>query len=201
MLGGWCATSGAGSCCGSSCGPCCSAILASAVLFVYVRVQEPLAWGERTVRAVRAGGDADTLRLHPGTTVYVAGFLRNEGRMPVKVQGLSGDDEPGSLLVATSLALGDGATAKPDAAATFEPITIDPGEGVGIFVTYEVNGALDCSAFTNDPGEPWQLRRIAVHVSAYAMPFDQTVTATPPFARVEAPTRDRCRAAVGATTT
>jgi hypothetical protein len=175
-------------------------ILASAVLFVYVRVQEPLAWGERTVRAVRAGG-ADTLRLQPGTTVYVAGFLRNEGRMPVKVQGLSGDDEPGSLLVATSLALGDGVTPRPDAAATFEPITIGPGEGVGIFVTYEVNGALDCSAFTKDPGEPWQLRRIALQVSAYAMPFDQTVTATPPLALVEAPTRDRCRAAVDATTT
>jgi hypothetical protein len=172
------------------------AIVASGVLFAYVRIQEPLAWGETNVRTTRTGDDPDAPRLRPGATIYAATLLRNEGRMPVTVQGLGANDEPGVLFVATALALGDGTTAGPGAGAAFSPITIDPGEGVGIVVTYEVNEALDCSSFTNQPGGAWPLRDVTLEASAYAMPFTQTVTASPPLAEVLEPTREQCRAAV-----
>jgi hypothetical protein len=173
------------------------AILASGVLFVFVRLQEPLALGsEATVRAVGAGEGVERIELAPGATVYVATLVRNEGRMPVTIQGLGSDDDPRAPFVTTSLALGDGTTARPAAAAAFEPITIDPGEGVGIMVTYGVNPGLDCSAFTGEPGDDLALESLPLEASAYAMPFAQTLVASPPFARVSGPTRAACRAAV-----
>ncbi len=172
------------------------AVVASAVLFVYVRVQEPLALGEATVRLVKTGADPEAPRLRRAGTIYVATTLRNEGRMPVTITGLGDAGAGAALYVPTSLALGDGETASADAATDFTPITIDPGEGVGVLITYEANGDLDCSAFSAEPDASWPLRAVTVDASAYAMPFTQTVMATPPFARIEGPTRDQCRAAV-----
>jgi hypothetical protein len=174
------------------------AVLAGGVLFVYVRLQEPLALDAATVRTVGTGDDPEAPRLRQGARIFVAAFLRNEGRMPVTVQGLAEQDDPSAPFIPTAIALGDGSSTTAGAAAPFTPITVDPGEGVGILMTFEVNPDLDCSLYSKDAGEAWPLRRVALKATAYLMPFDQTVTAEVPFARIEGPTREQCLAVTGA---
>jgi len=174
-------------------------IVASAGLFIFVRTQDPLATGDAVVRGEKTGADPTSIRLAPGAKIYVATFIRNEGRMPVTLRGLADTtgDSTSALFIPTALALGDGVTPSPSAAAAFEPITIDQGEGVGVLITYAVNPDLDCSLFGADPGRPWPLHEVAIDASAYAMPFTQVVSASPAFVRVQGPTREICRAAVG----
>jgi len=174
------------------------AVVLSAALFLFVRMQEPLAFGEEaTVRVTEARGGPSAVQVTKDGRIWVATFLRNEGNLPVTIEGLALADDTESLYVPISLALGDGTTASPGAAASSWPLALDPGAGVGILVEYAMNASLDCSGFGADPGDRVALAALTIRASGYAVPFTQTVRADPPFARILEPSRDQCRRAVG----
>jgi hypothetical protein len=134
------------------------ALLGAGAMYVYGKRQQPLSVESATLRATDTG--TGTVLLAPDGHVYVATVVRNDGTFPVTLLGL--DDTPAphnQPYVASSIGLGDGKTASPDAAAAFTSVALKPGVGVGIFVVYEPNPGLTCANDTNaTPFAPIPLR-------------------------------------------
>lgn len=178
------------------------AVAAGVAMFLFVRQDEPLALSpEATVDVNRALRDVDTaegeVALVPGGEIYVATFVRNEGRFPVTLEGLGElgevDDVP---YIPTELHLGDGTEADPSAAAEFVPQTLDPGEGVGVLVVYWPNPDFLCQLLPDEAaGRGTPIEGFPVTGSVYGVSFDQELTASDPFTTVAPATRAECEAA------
>jgi hypothetical protein len=180
------------------------AVLLTAALFAYVRVQEPIALGDATVGVNRVlereGGG--TIAFRAGGQIYVATTLRNAGRLPVTLQGLGEVSAgPRSPYVPVDLLLGDGATADPRSATPFTPFRLDAGEGVGVLVGYAVNPDLVCKLLptAGEQGVPEDLEGFSVRTTTYGVEQTQALTAETPFATVAPATRAECERALGAT--
>ena len=140
------------------------ALLGAGAMYVYGKRQQPLSVESATLRATDTG--TGTVLLAPDGHVYVATIVHNDGTFPVTLLGL--DDTPAphdQPYAASSIGLGDGKTASPDAAAAFTSVALKPGAGVGIFVVYEPNPGLTCAndaarhPVRTDPASVQHLRR------------------------------------------
>jgi len=166
------------------------AVVLSAALYAYGRRQQPLAIGRLTPAPANVAG-ARTVHLDRDGLLRVATIVRNDGRLPVTIEGVAASAATTDPLMVTSLGLGDGADAS--AAAGFAPVALDPGEGVGIVITFGMNPDFPCDRLAGDPGtEP--LPPVPVRFSSYGVNGTQTLLADHPPG-VTGLTRSICQAA------
>jgi hypothetical protein len=97
---------------------------------------------------------------------------------------------------ASSIGLGDGKTANPDAAAAFTSVALKPGAGVGIFVVYEPNLGLTCSNDTDTPLRTTTFGQIPLRFSTYGVESTQAIE-IPGAPEVAGFTRAQCEQAIG----
>jgi hypothetical protein len=180
------------------------AVLASAALFIFVRSQDPLALGDVKVatndalrRASPAAG-SDIAYRGEGE-VFVATFIKNDGRLPVSLEGLVEAPDSRSPYVPVSLQLGTGTDTDPSEAAALTTFRIDPGSSVGVLVTYRANPDLVCQTIPTDPGAKGiELRSFSVRYSSYGIERTQELAADMPFATSAPPDRAECERATAA---
>jgi hypothetical protein len=175
------------------------AVLASAGLFAYVRTQEPLALGDVKVGANGAAAMAsptETVHYRPGGQVYVATFIRNDGRFAVTLQGLGAvASSARTPYIPTQLLLGTGMATNPDTAASFSATSLPPKSGVGVLIVYTTNPVLVCGELPAHPesAKPARLPGVPIRYTTYGI--DQTQTLTPKgLPEVAPPTRSACQA-------
>ena len=174
------------------------ALLASTALYLYGRQQQPLAVGSVHVATSDGQTSTSTVVLTKGGQVYVATVVRNDGRLPVTLQGLA-DHAPakGALLIPIAIALGDGKTAEPATAAAFTPIALDPGAGVGVLVTYGPNPGLTCARYGDHPGVATELQPIPVRFTSYGVVGTQLVALGSDAPSIAGITHAQCERVVG----
>jgi hypothetical protein len=164
------------------------AVLVSAALYVYGTRQRPLELG-RAVPARANAASGSSVTLDADGTLRVATVVRNDGRLPVTLEGLG--DQPRGPLVATSLGLGDGHD--PRSAAAFAPMALDPGTGVGIVLVFAPDPGA-CARLGDDATVAMPFPAVVLRFSSYG------VTATDTVRPEDAPavvgmTTDVCRGA------
>jgi hypothetical protein len=172
------------------------ALLAGAGLYVYVTRQEPLSLDGLHVATSDHEHDPSSVAVVPGAQFFVATIVHNDGRLPVTVQGLSEDapskDDP---FVTVSIALGDGKTPEP-ATAGFAPPSLDPGDGIGIVITFQVNPTLACNRLAATPGATRDLPPVALRYTTYGIETTQSIPLGTDAPTVDVPARARCEAAL-----
>jgi hypothetical protein len=179
------------------------AIVASIGAYLFLRNDTPLALSpDATVDVNRAVEEAavatdDGVVLTRGGEVYVATFVRNDGRFPVTLQGVGDLGEIDAVpYIPSGLRLGDGSTPDPDGTAVFSPQTLDPGEGIGVLVIYTPNPDLRCQVLPEEPvGRGTAIDGFPLEGSVYGVTFTQDLEASEPFARVAPATQAECEAA------
>ena len=166
------------------------AVVVSAALYAYGRGQQPLAIGELTPAPANAAG-ARSVQLDPDGLLRVATIVRNDGRLPLTIEGVAVSAAKTDPLVVTSLGLGDGTDAS--AVAGFAPVSLGPDVGAGIVITFGVNPDFPCERLAADDGaEP--LPPVVLRFSSYGVNGTQTLVADHPPA-VTGLTRSVCEAA------
>lgn len=179
------------------------AVLGSAALFLVIRNEQPLALSaEHAVDVNRALREADPtgendVTLTRGGEVYVATFVRNDGRFPITLEGLGDlgeiDDVP---YIPVELRLGDGTEPDPAGTAVFTPQTLDPGEGVGVLVIYTPNPDLLCQLLPEEAvGNGTTIDGFPVKGTIYGVSVTQELTASEPYASVAPASQAECEAA------
>lgn len=178
-------------------------VAASGAMYVFLRGDDPLALSpEATVGVNRALRRTDvpsdaTVTLVRGAEVYVATFVRNDGRFPVTFEGLGDlgevDDVP---YIPVEIRLGDGNEPDPEGTAVFTPQTLDPGEGIGVLVIYTPNPDLLCQLLPDEAaGRGTTIDGFPVEGSSYGVSFAQQLRAAEPYATVAPASRAECEAA------
>jgi hypothetical protein len=116
--------------------------------------------------------------------------VRNDGRLPVTIEGVAASAAKTDPLMVTSLGLGDGTDAS--AAAEFAPVSLGPDVGAGIVITFRVNPDFPCERLAADEGT--ELPPVVLRFSSYGVNGTQTLVAdhTPAVTRL---TRSVCEAA------
>ena len=171
-------------------------VLGAGAMYAYAKRQQPLSVESATLRATDTG--TGTVLLAPDGRVYVATVVRNDGTFPVTLLGL--DDTPAphdQPYAASSIGLGDGKTADPDAAAAFTSVSLKPGAGVGIFVVFEPNPALVCARYTDEARSPVAFPPVPLRFRTYGVESAQAVE-IPDAPDVAGFTRSQCERALGA---
>ena len=173
------------------------AVLAGGVLYTYGKHQQPLAFDGIHAVTSDGGHDPRSIAFAQGVTVSIATVVRNVGRLPVTLEGLSLDPPPKTeALIPVSLGLGDGRT--PIASATtFAPPALDPSSGIGVVVTYGINPSVACSRLPASPdGSSQPLPPVELRFSSYGVESTQLVPLDDGAPTIEGLTRDRCEAVV-----
>lgn len=180
------------------------AVLASAGVFIYVRSQDPLALGDVKVatndvlRHASPPAGSDIVYRGRGE-VFVATFIKNDGRVPVSLEGLVEPADNGSPYVPVSLQLSTGTETDPSQAAALTSFRIDPGSSVGVLVTYQANPDLVCRTLPTDPGRQGiELRSFSVRYNSYGIERTQELGSDEPFVTSARPDRAACERATGA---
>ena len=179
------------------------AVVGSAAMYLILRNDEPLALSptasvdmNKALRDAEVPADADVVLVRGGE-VYVATFVRNDGRFTVTFEGLGDlgevDDVP---YIPVDIRLGDGTEADPSGTAAFTSQTLDPGEGVGVLVIYTPNPDLVCQLLPEEAaGKGTVIDRFPVRGSVFGVSFDEELVASDPWAKVAPASRAECEAA------
>jgi hypothetical protein len=175
------------------------AVLASAGLFAYVRIQEPLALGGVKVDANGAAAMASSgapAHYRPGGEVYVATFIRNTGRFAVTLQGLGGvASSARAPYLPRRLLLSSGVATNPGAATEFSPTSLAPDVGVGVLIVYTTNPDLICGELPAHPSKAKSVRLPGIPIRYTTYGIDQTQTlSSKALPEVAVPTRNACEA-------
>jgi hypothetical protein len=172
------------------------ALVAGVALYIYVTRQEPLSLDGVHVATNDHEHDPASVAVAPGAQFFVATIVHNDGRLPLTLRGLSEDDpSKDDPFVPTSIALGDGRT--PDPATTdFAPPSLDPGDGIGVVITFQLNPSLACDRLTDAPGTALALPPVALRYTTYGIETMQSIPLGKDAPTVDAPARSRCEAAV-----
>jgi hypothetical protein len=150
-------------------------ILATAALYIYGKRQQPLS--AEGVHVATSDGERQpaTIGIAPGRSVYVATIVRNDGPLPVTIEGLTpATDAPTDVYVPVSIELGDGKRPQPTSGA-FAPPSLDPHTGVGVMVTYALNPDLACARFGDTPSDPAPLPPMPLRLSTYGVDTTQSL--------------------------
>ena len=170
-------------------------LLGAGAMYVYGKRQQPLSVDSATLHATDTA--TGTLLLAPDGRVYVATIVHNDGVFPVTLLGLDETPAPHDQpYAASSIGLGDGKTASPDAAAAFTSVALRPGAGVGIFVVYEPNPGLTCANDTDTPSRATPFGPIPLRFSTYGVESTQAIE-IPDAPEVAGFTRAQCEQALG----
>jgi hypothetical protein len=167
-----------------------AALVVSVGLYAYGNVQQPLTMDALTPAPANAG-PGRTVQLDGDGELRVATVVRNDGRLPVTIEGVDPSGATTDPLVVTSLELGDGAD--PSAAAVFSPVSLDRGAGVGVVLTFGVNPDFPCDRLTGDAGAQ-PLPPVTLRFSSYGVDGTQMIVADHPPS-VTGLTRSVCEAA------
>ena len=171
-------------------------LVGAGAMYVYGKRQQPLTVESAALHATDTG--TGTILLAPDGHVYVATIVRNDGTFPVTLLGLDETPAPHDQpYAASSIGLGDGKTADPDAAAAFTSVALKPGAGVGIFVAYGPNPGLTCAHGTDAPSRATPFGPIPLRFSTYGVESTQAVE-IPNAPDVAGFTRSQCERALGA---
>jgi len=150
-------------------------ICATAGLYIYGRRQQPLSAEGVHVATSDGGPQRGTIELAPGRSVYVATVVRNDGPLPVTLEGLApAAGAPTDAYVPVAIELGDGKTPQP-ASGAFTPPSLDPHTGIGVVVTYTVNPNVACGRFGDAPSEPAPLPSVPIKLSTYGVDTTQAL--------------------------
>jgi hypothetical protein len=171
-------------------------ILATAVLYVYGKNQQPLSAEGVHVATSDGGRQSGRISVAPGRTVYVATIVRNDGPLPVTLEGLAQvDASETDAYIPVSLQLGDGKTPAP-ADGAFVPPSLDPHTGIGVVVTYAIDPKLACRRLGDTPSNPAPLAAIPMQLSTYGVDTTQTLGVPGPPV-VDGLTKTTCERALG----
>lgn len=150
-------------------------ICATAALYIYGMRQQPLSAEGIHVATSDAGRQGRSIAVAQGRSVYVATVVRNDGPLPVTLEGLApAAAGPTDAYVPISIELGDGKTPQP-AGGAFTPPSLDPHTGIGVVVTYTINPNMACGRFTDAPSDPAPLRPIPIKLSTYGVDTTQAL--------------------------
>jgi len=171
-------------------------IIATAALYIYGKRQQPLSADGVHVATSDAGKQpATTIGIAPGRSVSVATIVKNDGPLPVTINGLA--PAPGSqtdVYLPVSIALGDGKRPQVSGGA-FVPPELAPHTGVGVVITYTLNPDLDCARFGATPSDPVPLPPTPFRLSTYGVDTTQSLLLPgPPM--VAGVTRTACERAL-----
>ena len=170
-------------------------LVGAGAMYVYGKRQQPLSVDSATLHATDAA--TGTIELAPDGRVYVATIVKNDGVFPITLLGLDETPAPHDQpYAASSIGLGDGKTADPDAAAAFTSVALKPGAGVGIFVAYEPNPGLTCAHGTDAPPRATPFGPIPLRFSTYGVESTQAIE-IPGAPDVAGYTRAQCEQALG----
>lgn len=169
-------------------------IIATAALYIYGKRQQPLSADGVHVATSDGGRQPATVGIAPGRSVYVATIVRNDGRLPVTLEGLAPATSPTDAYVPVSIELGDGKTPKP-ANGAFAPPSLDPGTGIGVVVTYAINPNLECGHFGDAPSDPTPFPSLPVRLSSYGVDTTQTIALDQGAPTVSGITKNTCERA------
>jgi hypothetical protein len=150
-------------------------IIATAALYIYGKRQQPLSAEGVHVGTSDGGRQSGHIELAPGRSVYVATVVRNDGPLPVTLEGIAqAEVSPTDAYVPVSIELGDGKTPKPVSGA-FTPPSLDAHTGIGVVVTYAINPNMACARFGDTPGDPVPLAPVPMKISTYGVDTTQTL--------------------------
>jgi hypothetical protein len=169
-------------------------VIAGGALYAYGTHQRPFAFEGTHAATTADTHDPATVRFGPNAAVAIATIVRNDGRLPVTLEGLS-LDPPGHTdpLIPVSLGLGDGRT--PTASATtFSPPALDPSSAIGVVITFGVNPNLSCEHLPATSALP--LPPVELRFSTYGVESSQAVALDDGAPTITGLTRARCEAAV-----
>jgi hypothetical protein len=139
-------------------------VLVFLLILVIVGVSGVVAYVEST-NAIRSGsytvggnaatgtgtGDPPAFRLARGGEIYVATTLVNDGRVPIRIEGIGDPGDVGQEpYIPQEIRLGDGATASLEGTSLFRPVRLSPGSGVGVVIVFGVNPDLVCKLFPDE---------------------------------------------------
>ena len=150
-------------------------ILATAALYVYGKKQQPLS--AEGVHVATSDGQRQPAKIGtaPGRSVYVATIVRNDGPLPVTIEGLAPPaGAPTDVYVPVSIELGDGKAPRPTNGA-FVPPSLDPHTGIGVTVTYTLDPGLACARFGDTPSDPAPLAPMPLRLSTYGVDTTQSL--------------------------
>lgn len=170
-------------------------ILATAALYVYGKNRQPLSAEGVHVATSDGGRQARQISVAPGRSVYVATLVRNDGPLPVTLEGLAPVGTSSTdAYIPISMALGDGKTPAP-VGGGFAPPTLDAHTGIGVVITYAINPNLACARFGDGPAEPVPLAPMPIKLSTYGVDTTQTLDVPgPPM--VQGLTKTTCERAL-----
>ena len=170
-------------------------VVAGGALYAYGKHQAPLAFEGTHAATNRDAHDPTSVVFTRDATVSVATIVRNDGRLPVTVEGLSLDPAGrGDPLIPVSLGLGDGKTPTP-AATTFAPPALDPSSAIGVVITFGVNPDLSCDRVPTS-ADVIPLPAVELRFSSYGIESTQAVALDAGAPTIEGLTRTRCEAVV-----
>ena len=150
-------------------------ICATAALYVYGKNQQPLSADGVHVATSDGGRQRGPIPVASGRSVSVATIVRNDGPLPVTLEGLAPVQASATdVYVPVSMQLGDGKTPAP-ADGAFTPPSLDPHTGIGVVVTYAINPNLACARFGDAPGDPTPLAAMPMKLSTYGVDTTQTL--------------------------
>jgi hypothetical protein len=151
------------------------AICATAALYIFGKHQQPLSAEGAHVATSDGGRQPATVGIAPDRSVYVATIVRNDGPLPVTIDGLApAPGAPTDVYVPVSIELGDGKRPKPTNGA-FAPPSLDPHTGIGVMVTYALNPDLSCARFGAAPSDPAPLPPMPLRLSSYGVETTQSL--------------------------
>jgi hypothetical protein len=180
-------------------------ILVAGGIVAYVQSTEAIRTGSYTVggnEATGAGtGDPPTFRLARGGEIYVATTLVNDGRFPIRIEGIGDPGDVGQEpYIPRELRLGDGSTASLDGTLLFRPVRLSPGAGVGVVIVFGVNPDLVCKLFPDTRADTETSYDTApVRYSTLLVGKTDHVGFGSELFVVEQPTRSECESATGTT--
>jgi hypothetical protein len=150
-------------------------IIATAALYIYGKRQQPLSAGGAHVATGDGGKRPASIGIAPGRSVYVATIVRNDGPLPVTIEGLApAAGSPTDVYLPVSIALGDGKRPQATGGA-FVPPSLAPNTGVGVVITYALNPDLACARFNDAPSDPAPLPPTPFRLSSYGVDTTQSL--------------------------
>ena len=169
-------------------------VVGGGALYAYGTHQEPLAFEGMHAATNDDTRDPTSVAFGRDAMVSIATIVRNDGRLPVTLEGLT-LDPPNHTdpLIPVSLGLGDGRTPTPSA-TTFSPPALDPSSAIGIVITFGINPNLSCDRIPATGTEP--LPSVQLRFSSYGIESTQAVTLGDGAPTIEGLTRARCTAVV-----
>jgi hypothetical protein len=180
-------------------------VVAAGGIVAYVESTDAIRSGSYTVGGNEATGtgtgDPPTFRLARGGEIYVATTLVNDGRFPIRIEGLAEPGDVGQVpYIAREMRLGDGSTADLDGTSLFHAVRLSPGSGVGVVIVFDVNPDLVCKLFPEERGETETTYETApVRYSTLLVGKTDDVGFGSALFVVEQPTRSECESATGST--